>query len=145
MADDLLTAKKLLAEGHAAAACKGDTVYTADGRGIAPLLSIIEKAGSLDGFTVCDKVIGSAAAFLMIEAGVGEAYAKTASVRAVKLFVTHNVVFSYSELTDHIKNRTGDGLCPMEKTALQMTTADGAYGIFKAKLEELKNENNSGN
>jgi hypothetical protein len=143
--DDLIKAKELLSRGHACAACKNDTVYTADGRGIAPLMSIIEKAGSLGGFTVCDKVIGSAAAYLMIEAGVSEAYAKTASKRAVKLFASHNVVFSYSELTDFIKNRAGDGLCPMEKTALQMTAADGAYGIFKAKLKELKNENNSGN
>ena len=33
----------------------------------------------------------------------------------------------------------------MERAALEMKDEVGAYEIFKAKLKELKNENNSGN
>ena len=55
----------------------------------------------------------------------------------------NNIVFSYSKLTEYIKNRTGDDLCPMEKAALEMSDPKGAYVIFKTKLNKLKNENNS--
>ena len=143
MKNDLIRAKALLNDGSSCAACKGGSEYTANGRGIAPLISIIERSGGLSGFTVCDKIVGSAAAYLLIEAKAGEVYAVTASERAVKLLTAYGVTVSYTKLTDFIKNRSGDGLCPMEQTALKMDSPYGAYEIFKAKLNELKNENNS--
>lgn len=143
MREDLISARSLLKQNHAVAVCRRGVTDFFDGRGIAPLLSLTEKYGSLEGFTVCDKVVGSAAAFLLIEAGASEVYAATASRRAVSLLNEAGITVSYGSITDYIKNRSGDDICPMEKKALTMNGPEGAYGIFKERLAELKNENNS--
>lgn len=143
MRDDLLKARGAIEAGASCAVCRGDLIVTETGAGIAPLLSVIEKYPDLSGFSAADKVIGSAAAFLLIEAGVSEVFAFTVSRRAVNLLRRAGIPVSFVKMTDSIKNRKGDGLCPMEKRALEMSFADGAYRIFKERLEELRNEDHS--
>ena len=138
MRDDLKNAKELLANGHACAVCGNGISASFDGRGIAPLLDAVTHFGSFSGYTVCDKVVGSAAAFVLIEAGAAEVYADTVSRRAVSLLSSAGITVSYGKITDFIKNRRGDDLCPMEKKALEMKDADGAYRIFTARLKELQ-------
>ncbi len=138
MRNDLIKAKASLSEGHACAVCRdGETVY-ADGRGIAPLLSLVSGPGGLEGYTAADRVIGSAAAYILVEAKVREAYAVTMSEGALRIFADHGVVASYQKLTAFIRNRAGDGLCPMEERALGMDSPEGACAIFRARLAELK-------
>ena len=137
MRDDLIKAKQALSEGHACAVCRGGELYTADGRGIAPLLSLIEQLKDLHGYSAADRVIGSAAAYLMAEAGIEEAYAATTSEGALRIFAKNGVTVSYSTLTDKIMNRRGDGLCPMEEKALTMDSSEGAYRIFRARLDQI--------
>ena len=137
MREDLIKAKQALSEGHACAVCRDGELFTADGRGIAPLLSIIERIKDLRGYSAADKVIGSAAAYLMAEAGVSEAYAGTASEGALRIFAKNGVTVSYSALTERIMNRRGDGLCPMEEKALTMDSPDSAYVIFRARLDQI--------
>ena len=143
MRDDLLKAKRAIENGSSCAVCRGDLTIAKTGAGIAPLLSVLAESPDLSGFSAADKVVGSAAAFLLIEARASEVFAFTVSERAVNLLHRAGIPVSYVKMTDHIRNRTGDGLCPMEKRALEMDCADGAYRIFKERLEELRNEDHS--
>ena len=145
MRSDLIKAKELLGSGHACAVCGNGIAVSFDGRGIAPLLDAVTHLGNFSGYTVCDKVIGSAAAFVLMEACAKEVYANTVSRRAVSLLLSAGITVSYGNITDFIKNRRGDDLCPMEKKALEMNCADGAYRIFTARLKELQNDNHSKN
>ena len=137
MRSDIVKAKELISSGYACAVCREGEYHAVNGRGIAPLLTQIKERGSLKGYSVADKIVGSAAAFRLIEAEAAEVFADTISVRAIKLLTDAGIVVSYENVTDHIINRSGDDLCPMEKTALAMTESAGAYGIFSRKLAEI--------
>ena len=63
--NDLERARELLlAGGCTLAAVRGDQSLLSQARGVRPLLSLIGEGGSLEGFSVADKVVGKAPALL---------------------------------------------------------------------------------
>lgn len=102
-----------------------NTTSVYDTRGIATLLQIIDKdSNELSGATVVDKVVGKAAAALMIVGGVSELHALLISQGALSLLATSDICVSYDTLTDHIINRTNTGWCPMELACRNCITAE---------------------
>lgn len=125
-------------ENHSIAAVKGEEVYTSKLNGIAPLLQFIAQGTDLTGFSAADKIVGKAAALLMIKAGIKEVYGVTMSVYALPVFYAHGINFSYGQLVDGIVNRAGTGMCPMEKTVVDIDDPDLAFDALKKKVEELR-------
>lgn len=110
---------------------KDGSFFKSEERGIKPLVDILRtNPGLLCGAAVADKVIGKAAAMLMVCGGVACAYADVISEPALAFFEAQGVAVEYSSLVQNIINRTGDGICPMEEKALPLSTPEEALSTF---------------
>ena len=119
MTADLKKSKEILtATNSACVAVKDGVLLASEERGIRPLLGWMQREERLRGFCVADKVVGKAAALLMVCLGVREVYAKTVSEPAVSVFEKHAIPHWYGEKVSRIANRAGDGLCPMEECCM---------------------------
>lgn len=133
-------AKTLLQSGHyTCVLCKNDTVYVSDKDGIIPMIDFIGKNYDLNDFSVADKIVGRAAAMLFIKAGIKSVYAQVISSSAIELLAKNGIECEWSTQVDHIINRKGTGLCPMEVAVKDVKDDDfdGAYRRILQKLSEL--------
>lgn len=106
-------------------------------RGIAPVITFYE-GGALEGAYVVDKIVGKAAATVMTLGGVEGCYAITLSRAALEWFDSHGIPVRYNKLVEHIVNREGNGICPMEETVADIDNAEEALAALKAKIAELR-------
>lgn len=112
--------------------------YSSKQRGIAPLLLPIKDNRSyFKGAYVADKIIGKAAAELLVYSGAKYVYAKTLSRLAAKVFDSYGIEYDYSTLTDRIINRSGDGPCPMEQAVSQSKSLDESFDLILKKFNML--------
>lgn len=127
--DKVLVVKLLKQEGCTLAVLKKGEVYTSHEAGVAPLMNLLSgsRQGLLEDAFVADKVIGKAAALLMILGGIESVYTDVISVPALKCFETHNIPVVYNLLVERIENRTHTGLCPMESLCLDINEPKEAY------------------
>lgn len=103
-------------------------VFTSKERGVKPLLYLLtEKKGFLKGASVADKVIGKAAALLMVLGEIKEVHTLIISEPAIKVFEKYNIPCFYDKKVTRIVNRTGDGLCPMETLCLDVENPQEAF------------------
>ena len=117
--------------------CRGERVYTDTRRGVAPLLALLDEGEDLRGFSAADKVVGKAAAFLYLRLGVTAVYGGVMSEPAYRLLTDHGVTAAYGTLTPAIRNRAGDGFCPMETVTLPLTDPTEAESAIRRRLAEL--------
>lgn len=115
----------------------GETV-TEYSRGIAPLLSYLDSGRTLTGFCAADKVVGRAAAFLYVLLQVDELYAEVISESAEVVLRDYGVRFFAGETVPAIRNRTGDGFCPMEQATISAHDPQTALTAIRNTLEYLK-------
>lgn len=126
-------ARKML-ENHALAIVCGDTAQSYDERGIKTLLSILsDNPDLLCGASVADKVVGKAAALLMVKGNVKEVYAEVISESAIEIFRKYRIPFAYGTIAAKIINRSGTGMCPMEQTVVDIDNPDDAFDALKQK------------
>lgn len=125
----------LLKENHTLVIYKNNaSVITSNDRGVNSLIKLIkEDKSQLSGSLIADKVIGKAAALLMIYAGVKEIYAPIISKPALQTLLKHNVKIYYDKEVERIINRKGDGLCPMETLCLDIEKPEEAYLLLSTK------------
>lgn len=129
----------LLRNGNHSLVIHRNTTSVYDTRGIATLLQIIDKdSNELSGATVVDKVVGKAAAALMIVGGVSELHALLISQGALSLLATSDINVSYDTLTDHIINRTNTGWCPMEMAFRGCITAEECITEIRNLISKQK-------
>lgn len=121
--------------------CDRDRILTSRSNGIAPLLTRIEDKEDLRGMVCADKIIGKAAAMLLLYGGVCAVHGDVLSLRAKALLEREGVAVSYGVLTDGIINRKGDGPCPMEQAVADLTDPAEAPRVLRATLEHLKRLN----
>lgn len=112
-------------------------VITSDKRGISALMGYISENLSFDNMSVADRVVGKAAAMLMVKLNIKRVYAKIISAHALKVFEKNGTEILFGEKTEYIINRTGDGMCPMEQTVLECDDVDTAYEMLFEKLKEM--------
>lgn len=105
--------------------------------GVADLLALLSAdADALRGASVADKVVGMAAASLMVEAGVSRIYAATIGSAALAMLQSRGIEVKYGTLAPTIMNRTATGPCPLEALCLpENSTAQNVAAIraFVAK------------
>ncbi len=136
---DIERAKSLLKSGgYTCVLCKGDITYTSTQRGVAPLMEWLGNGTELHCFSAADKVVGRAAALLFMLAGVSELHSDVMSRAAADILKDSGIRFSCGELTDHIINRRGDGICPMEQLTADISDPSAAFDAIKQKLTELR-------
>ena len=112
---DIEGAKALLTEGgYTLVAAVGEAVYTDRRRGVAPLLALLDGGVSLAGGVAADRVVGRAAAYLYCLLGVRALYAAVVSEPALEVLLAGGISVCYDLSVPAIRNRAGDGPCPME-------------------------------
>jgi len=111
--------------------CQG-TRHVSRDRGVAPLLDLVENLGDgLRGAVLADKVVGRAAALLAVGAGFSRVYARVLSTPAHAVLDTAGVHVEWGRRVAGIRNRAGDGPCPME--ALTMDVDDPREALRKLR------------
>lgn len=91
----------------------------------------------LRGGKIADRVIGKGAALLLVKAGVAQVFAYVISQSALDTLTAHHITVSYHTLQPYIINRTGDGICPVERLTQQTTSPEVAYQQIKTFLENI--------
>ncbi|MDE7394510.1 MAG: DUF1893 domain-containing protein [Clostridiales bacterium] len=132
---DLQTAKTNLA-GHSICLCKDGKCLYGEKRGIAPIMDFIADGVDLNGYSVADKVVGKAAAMLLIKCGVKSVYAEVLSGHGKRILERYGVAVDHATLTESIINRAGTDMCPMEKAVLDTDNLDEAFAILKEKTQK---------
>ena len=136
MNKNLNRAKELLKNGASLAIVNGGGELTFDEHGVKTLLSL--QSGSLSGAFVADKVVGKAAAMLLVRGGAIAVYAEVISEPAFEMLKKHNVLCLYGELVKNIVNRDRSGICPMEQAVLGVQDVEKAYKILIEKTGGAK-------
>ncbi len=119
-------------------------LYTSKKKGIAPIMDMLKTDRYFfDGAVVADRVIGKAAAMLLIDSGAQYIFGEITSEHSFKVLdnaKNSNPDFSYEvgTIVPYIINRTGDDMCPMEKTVLSLENPSDAYAPLKEKLKSLQ-------
>lgn len=135
---DLERARHLLVAGtYTCVLCKGDLLYTSTARGVRPVLDWITTGQDLSGFSAADKVVGKAAAFLFVRAGIVRLYTRVISEPALDVLRAGGIPVEYDSLVPGIINRAGDGPCPMESAVSGTDDPDEALNLIRKKLEKL--------
>lgn len=135
---DIIRARSYLDQGFRCAVIKGQNVFVSDKRGIAPLIEMMDSGMDFSGGFAADKVVGKAAAFVYVKVGISTLYAKVLSKAAIAELDRANVNYEYEELTDGIRNRKGDGPCPMENTVKDIADVSKGIDALRRKVAELK-------
>lgn len=112
----------------------GDKQYKYVESGVKPLLQQISLPEMMQGAFVCDRVIGKAAALLMVYGGACEVYTRVISVHAQKVFESYGIKCNADKVVEYIINRSGDGMCPMEQLCLDIDLPEDAYVALLKKV-----------
>lgn len=137
-ADTVRALELLRAEKLTCAVCGGDSVYKSTARGVRPLLDWLDGGAPLGGASAADKVVGAGAAYLYVLLGVAEVYAEVVSAAAQKVLKRYEISLHFGTLVPRIRNRTGDGFCPIESAVETATDPADALSRIRARLRELQ-------
>jgi len=123
--------------------CLG-VVRTRDGRiiefhrrGVIDLFELLRcEPDALNGASVADKVIGRGAALLLVKGKVSRVYARLISNGAIEVLTWGGVTFEYDEEVPFIRNRKGDGVCPVEQLTALTTNPNEAFTLIQKFIRE---------
>ncbi|MFP4588797.1 MAG: DUF1893 domain-containing protein [Candidatus Acetothermia bacterium] len=109
-------------------------IFSSEESGLTPLLTFLGSV-NLDytDFTAVDKVVGGAAARLMVFAGVGEVYTPLISEVAVELLKCRDVPFYSETQVEAIVNPSSTDGCPLEKLAREVEDDSEFYYLVKRR------------
>ncbi len=139
MTKEIEQAIQILREHHTSVVIiNNGKIYESEKRGILPLLDFLENPEIMKGASAADKVIGRAAAFLMIKGGIADLHAILTTDGAIELMKKAGVSFTYDKKVPYIKNRTETDMCPMEKCVLDVTDAEMAFMKLTKMVHSMK-------
>ncbi len=147
-ASDREAVERLYAEGCSCVIRNGETMRSFHQRGVSDLWQLLhEEPDLLRGAFIADKVVGKGAAALMAAGGVRGLFARTISRPALELLAEAEIPVTYETAVEHIINRSGDGICPVEQLCAGARTPEECLpriGAFirrmKEQAKELKHE-----
>lgn len=141
MNNDRLTEARYALRGHIRCAVFKDELKTSEEKGLRPMLLWLEDdRDALRGAAVADKVVGRAAAMLMIYGGVSEAFCEVISRGALITLEDAGIKVSYINTCVAVSNRRGDGICPMEKAVSPIKDPAEAYRLLREKVLGAENK-----
>lgn len=141
MADELAAlADRLHAENCSCVIENHGEIQLCFRRGVADLFDLLKgKEGWLKGARVADKVVGKGAAALMIAGGMERVYADVISESALEFFRKEGTEVSFGKKVEHIINRSGTGICPVEELCNDCKTAAECVPLIENFINEQKN------
>ena len=113
-------------------------LFQKKGIGVKPIIELYEgDKTAFESTYVLDKVIGKAAAMLLSLAGAKYVYGQIMSKAAIEYLKKRDIEIEYKNYVDAIHNRTGDGVCPLEKSVLNLDSEKEGYEAIKATITKL--------
>lgn len=113
---------------------KGKLIYRSKKQGLAPLVFCLKyKKNILHGAIVYDKIIGRAAACLIIYGKAKKVMTPVISQSAITIFKKHEIPAEYIKITGKILNKKGDDQCPMEKMSSGKSAKEFACLLINKK------------
>ena len=111
-------------------------------RGVKPLLDALADeplAAKFAGARCYDRIVGRAAAFLYAKLRVRYVFAPVMSKGARKILSRHGIESRRITETEFIRNRAGDGMCPMDTAVKDIadSAVDEAIAALKSALAAL--------
>lgn len=133
MSDKILAANKLMEGQFSCVLVKdGEVLMTSKDRGIRPIIKMLmEDQNSLKDRVLADKIIGKAAALLVVFGQVEYLYAHVISDCAKNILEKNNIVVNYNHIVPYIMNEDGTDKCMMEKMVEDIEEPSEAFALFK--------------
>ena len=126
----------LLHRSECSLVLRNGNVHTYEQHGVADLYGLLlAHPQLLRGAEVADKVVGKGAAALMVLGGVKEVYADVMSEPAHEMFRAAGIPVAYGVLVPAIRNRAGDGWCPVETLCRDVATAEECLPLIRRFME----------
>lgn len=132
-----LSAAAAMLDNYTCVLFRDSTILTDMRRGIRPLVEFLSSGLSLQDFSAADRVVGKAAAFLYVLIGIRSLYAQVISTPALEVLERFSIPVEYGHLVPAIRNRTGDGFCPMETAVWDIDDPTAAHEAVLLALQKL--------
>lgn len=126
--------KELLTDGCVMVYQNGEHITTLYEHGIKNILKLADSG--CQGGAVADIIVGKAAAMVMAYMKIESVWASLISRPALEVFEQFQISCQYDKAVDLIKNRRGDGLCPMEQRVIDISNPKEAYEILKSVISQ---------
>lgn len=118
---------------------KGD-IRAFSQRGVADLFYLLKNDPDfLKGASIADKVVGKAAAALMILGGIQELYTDVIGLSALKILHDANIKVDFDKVVPYIQNRDKTDWCPMERISYNEESVEAILPLIEAFIEKMKN------
>ena len=129
--------------GYSCVIGNGTEIRTFTQRGVADLYDLFRQDPSfMKGAGIADKVIGKAAAGLMVLGGIRQVYADVISQPALALLHNANIEVSYVRLVPFIENRDKSGWCPLETACYGIESIQEIFRIIENFLSKIRMKKN---
>ncbi len=135
--DDISLAKKLLIERELSLIIirNGKLLFQSKEKGLHPLLRVIEdKKEKIEGGSLADKIIGRAAAMLIVYGGIREVYTPLLSNSASPILEEAGINCQFEKSVPAILNEDKTQICPMEKLSQRFTSPCELFEALKERL-----------
>ena len=117
---------------------KNGEITTYNKKGVRDLIWLLDNEPErLCEAQIADKVVGKAAAGLMVQGRIREVYAEVMSQKAFPLFEEAGIPYTYGTLVEHII-APEDGRCPLEKIVAHASTAKEVEIALRRHFEEMR-------
>jgi len=116
-----------------------DIIFKSSSKGVRPHLEAIDALGKrLRGTTMVDKIVGRAAALLILYGGPAEVHAGVINPGGRRLLLDAGVRLSYGEEIEHIKTVDGRIYCPFEAMVQGIDDPVEAYHAVVEKMNSFR-------
>lgn len=130
---------RLLHEGGYSCVIRKEEVRTFTQRGVADLYDLLNQHPVfLHGAQVADKVVGKAAAALMVLGGVREVYTDIISEPALAVLHKANIRVECVQIVSRIWNRNRTGWCPLETLCYELESPEAMYPVIQNFVERMR-------
>lgn len=137
---NLIVAKEYLDNGYSVCFCKDDSILCSRDKGIAFIAFFARDKRDFSGYSVADRIVGKAAAYIYTILNVKAVYGKVMTEEAFGILTEYGIEASYETKVAQIINRAGDGICPMEKAVKDIDEKHLALEAVLNKIELLRKE-----
>ena len=136
--------KEILLKGNYSCVISNEGLtYTFTQPGVRDLYGLLqEKPELLKGASVADKVIGKAAATLMILGGAKEVYADVISLSALAFLRKAEVIVTFGQTVPYISNRDNTDMCPLEKMCADKQSSEEILDVIEVFIQKMQNKVN---
>ena len=135
--DELI--EKLHSGNYSCVIACGSDVRTFSQKGVADLYDLLKNEPDfLKTASVADKIVGKAAAALMILGGVAKIYADMISTPAREILEQSNIKVQFGKEVSVIENKDRTGMCPVETLVKNCSTVQEILPIVEEFILNIR-------